>query len=205
MPLDLQAKVLRVLQERNFERVGGLETLPFRARVITATNRDLEARVGRKEFRQDLFYRLAVARIVLPPLRERRSDIPALAHHFIRRVGGILNRPVEAIEEKALRVLESHDWPGNVRELENAITRALALSRNSELLTAEDVALSLGRERPGTPDPSRIVPLHEAEKNHIEKALLATGWNITHTAKALEISPTTLRKKIADYGLRASS
>jgi len=202
MPLDLQAKVLRVFQERNFERVGGLTTIPFKARVIAASNRNLEDLVKKNRFRQDLYYRLAVAKIVIPPLRERRTDIPDLVHHFIKLLGCSLHRNIKAIEDKAMRRLESYDWPGNVRELENVLTRAVALSLNPELLSDEDVEFSLSGVAKDIPDPTAIKPLYMAEKEHIEKALIATGWNITHTASSLEISPTTLRKKISDFGLK---
>ncbi|NQT20549.1 MAG: sigma-54-dependent Fis family transcriptional regulator [Planctomycetes bacterium] len=201
MPLELQAKILRVLQEREFERVGGLETIPFEARVIAATNHDLEALVEEGKFRQDLFYRLSVSRIEVPPLRERRGDIRLLVSHLIRRISRKLHRPIEAVEEEALRALESYDWPGNVRELENALTRAAALAK-SPILAVDDLEFSFGSPKALPTGSSEIVSLQEAEKEHIHKALIATGWNITHTAKALRISPTTLRKKIAEFGLK---
>jgi two-component system response regulator AtoC len=200
MSLDLQAKILRVLQEHSFERVGGLESIPLKARTIAATNRDLNALAKEGEFREDLYYRLAVSRITLPPLRERRRDIPMLVHYLINRIGRRLHRPVTQVEEEAVRQLTSYDWPGNVRELENVLTRALALARG-ETLSAGDVELSFGTGTYKAPTPSRIVPLKQAEKEHIERALISTGWNITHTARLLHISPTTLRKKIKDCKL----
>jgi two-component system response regulator AtoC len=232
LALTLQAKLLRVLQEREFERVGGVETLPFEARIIAATNRDLDAMVRDDRFREDLFYRLAVSRIRIPPLRERQGDIPLLVDHLIRRIASRIHRRVDAVEEEALQLLTAYAWPGNVRELENVLTRAIALA-HTPVLTVNDLAFSLGRARTDTArhadatdaqgQPStgpaeppgldgeplemagaaaKVLPLREAERRHIRSALAATRWNITQAARLLEISPTTLRKKIADYKLR---
>jgi len=201
MPLDLQAKLLRTLQEREFERVGGTTSILLKARVIAATNRDLEAMVAAGTFREDLFYRIAVSRLRLPPLRERRGDIRLLARHLLDRIGRRIHSPVEKVDEAAMRRLEGYDWPGNVRELENVLTRAATLSRD-RVLSAEAVEGALGRPREPAGGGDAVLPLKDAERIHIEKALISCGWNITHTARALEISPTTLRKKIQDYGLR---
>jgi len=199
MALDLQAKLLRVLEQQEFERVGGLQKIPFNARVIAATNRHLETCVGKGEFRQDLFYRLAVSRLVLPPLRERLGDIPLLVNHLITRAARKLHRHVAGIEEQAMRYLETCDWPGNVRELQNVLTRAVALARGP-VITTDDLEFTFAKEP--APQIEEIASLEEAERRHIRKALLSTGWNITHTARILRLSPTTLRKKIADLGLR---
>jgi len=208
MPLEFQAKVLRVLQERKFERVGGLEPIRFDARVVAATHRDLESLVRDGRFRQDLFYRLAVSRLALPPLRDRRGDIPLLVRHLLDRIGKSLHRKVDAVEEDALARLAAYDWPGNVRELENVLTRAVALARGP-VLTDEEIESSLGKAAGGAassaaapPEPSGIRPLRDVERDHILEALTATGWNVTRTAALLQISPTTLRKKIRDFGLR---
>ncbi len=202
MPADLQAKLLRALQEREFERVGGTRTFPLNARIIAATNRDLEARVEEGAFRGDLFYRIAVSRLKIPPLRERRGDIRLLVNHLLGRTARSLHRHLEAVDEQAMRRLESYDWPGNVRELQNVLTRAATLSREC-VLTREAVDQALGSGGGSALSESKeILSLRDAEKIHIEKILAARGWNITQTAKALEISPTTLRKKIQDYGLR---
>jgi two-component system response regulator AtoC len=199
MPLDLQSKILRVFQEREFERVGGLENIPFKARVIVATNQNLEVLIKEGKFRQDLYYRLAVSRIVLPPLRERPGDIPLLVRHLIDRIGRKLHRRVKAVETETMRRLQSYHWPGNIRELENVLTRAIALARG-DVISPEELEFSLGEDKSSTT--SKVTPLKDAEKKHIRKALMATGWNITHTAKMLRISPTTLRKKISDFNLR---
>jgi two-component system response regulator AtoC len=203
LPLDLQAKVLRALQESEFERVGGTQTLPIRARVLAATNRDLDRGVVEGTFRQDLFYRLAVARIRIPSLRERPEDIPLIAEFLLRRIGRQLGRPPVNLTPEVVRKLQTHPWPGNVRELENVLTRSVALLRNG-MLDHEDLAiLSPGPERaPAESPPDRILPLRDMEKHYIREVLGRLDWNITHTAETLQISPTTLRKKINDYELR---
>jgi two-component system response regulator AtoC len=199
MPLDLQAKLLRVLQERVFDRVGGHSAVSFAARIVAATNRDLAAMVENGTFREDLYFRLAVSPVRLPPLRERREDIPALAMHLLTRRARELHSPVGGIADEALRLLTGYDWPGNIRELENALTRAIALARSSTL-GLEDFAFLDASQSPAT-EPGEPGPLWQAEKRAIMRALSHTGGNITHAANLLEISRTTLRKKIADYGI----
>lgn len=201
MAVELQAKLLRALQERSFERVGSVKSIPLRARVVAATHRDLESMVASGAFREDLYYRLAVSTVRVPPLRERRDDIPLVTAHILARLRRELHRPVVRIEDKAMRRLQAYDWPGNVRELENVLIRAALLTRSDTILD-QDVAASLGNApaaRPG--HPPVIKTLRDAERDHIEAALFATGWNITQTATLLDISPTTLRKKIHDYDL----
>ncbi|MBX7255541.1 MAG: sigma-54 dependent transcriptional regulator [Candidatus Hydrogenedentes bacterium] len=200
MALDLQAKLLRALQERAFERVGSVKSIPLRARIVAATHRDVELMVNAGTFREDLYYRLAVATIRVPPLRERRSDIPQLAEHALARIGRELHIAVSGIEDKAIHRLQAYDWPGNIRELQNVLTRAMLLTRGG-IITEDSVAASIGRG-PTSKSPNFVMKtLRDAERDHVEAALYATGWNITHTATMLDISPTTLRKKIADYGL----
>ncbi len=201
MDLDLQAKLLRVLQEKEFERVGGGTPIAFGARVVCATHRDLQMMAPLKEFREDLLYRIAVSDIELPPLRERRGDIRPLVRHFLGRLGTELHKHVETIDGAAMDRLERYNWPGNVRELENVLARAVALSRSTTLVR-DDIALPTGRTLAPTREADDILSLADAEKLHVESALSSTGWNVTRTAKLLQISPTTLRKKIADYGLR---
>lgn len=200
MAFDLQAKLLRALQEREFERVGSVKPIPLRARVVAATHRNLEAMVAESRFREDLYYRLAVSTVRVPPLRERRADVPLLVEHLIGRLSLELHKPVRGIEESALRRLQAYDWPGNVRELENVLTRAMLLAR-SEVVTETMVAASMGKGMATKAWPDEVKTLRDAEKDHVEMALFAHGWNITQTAQVLDISPTTLRKKIADYGL----
>ncbi|MDX9976252.1 MAG: sigma-54 dependent transcriptional regulator [FCB group bacterium] len=200
MAFDLQAKLLRTLQEREFERVGSVKPIPLRARVMAATHRDLEAMVKEGKFREDLFYRLAVSTVRVPPLRERRGDIPQLVNHILARLGPELHKDIQGLEEAALRRLQAYDWPGNVRELENVLTRAAVLERGPAL-REDTVATAMGRGLNRAARPDEIKTLRDAEKDHVETALYATGWNITQTATLLDISPTTLRKKIADYSL----
>lgn len=200
MAPDLQAKLLRVLQERCFEPVGSVESRPLNARVVAATHRNLSTMVKEGLFREDLYYRLEVSTIAVPPLRERRSDIPILARHLLGRIARDLQKGVDAIEEKALHGLQAEAWPGNVRELENVLTRAAVMARDG-IITEELVVKALEQGLRTTTPPAKIKRLREAEQDHIEAALFATGWNITQTATLLDISPTTLRKKIGDYAL----
>jgi two-component system response regulator AtoC len=200
MALDLQGKLLRALQERTFERVGSVKPIAFRARVIAATHRDLESMVSAGSFREDLYYRLAVSTVRVPPLRERRGDIPLLVEHLLGRIARDLHIRVSGIEDAAVHRLQAYEWPGNVREFENVLTRAVLLARG-ETVRDENVAASIGRGPRGQSAPAVIKTLRDAERDHVEAALYAAGWNITHTASMLDISPTTLRKKISDYNI----
>ncbi|MDH4332514.1 MAG: sigma-54 dependent transcriptional regulator [Desulfobulbaceae bacterium] len=202
MAMDLQAKLLRVLQEEEFVRVGGLEPIPLTARIVAATHCDLRRLVSEGRFREDLFYRLSVSSLHLPPLRERRMDIPLLAEALLEKIAAKFQCRKPVLSGDALQKLLEHDWPGNVRELENVLTRAAVLAVDA-LLTAEDLQLTpSGSERAVAGDcGSRPTTLAEAEKRHVEKTLESLRWNITKVAKQLAISPTTLRKKISDYGL----
>jgi two-component system response regulator AtoC len=199
LPLDLQGKLLRTVQEREFERVGSTKTISLRARIIAATLRDLESMVKKGQFREDLYYRIAVATIAVPSLRERRNDIPMLVEHLLASISLDLHKLTSGIEERAVRRLQAYDWPGNVRELENVLTRAVLHSRDP-VLTDKLIAESLGQYSQSKPVDG-IKTLRDAEKEHVEAALVATGWNISQTAALLDISPTTLRKKIGDYNL----
>jgi transcriptional regulator with GAF, ATPase, and Fis domain len=143
MSPSTQAKVLRVLQEKEFERLGSSRTLKVDVRVLTATHRDLPAMVGAGTFRQDLFYRLNVVSIDLPPLRKRKEDIPALTESFVRRLSGDLKKPVDRVSPEALELLTKHDWPGNIRELQNVLERAVLLS-DGPIIMPEDVIVSQG-------------------------------------------------------------
>lgn len=200
MDLDLQVKLLRVLQENAFERVGGNEHIRFKARPIFATHQNLGAMVNKGTFREDLFYRVAVTEIWIPPLRERNADVRELAYHFLRVIGKRLHKNVRDIADEALSKLEQHPWPGNVRELENVLTRAVAITQSTALL-AEHIEFSSGSGSTEKYAEEMPTSLADAEKCHIEKALISNDWNITRTAQALEISPTTLRKKIKDFDL----
>ncbi len=196
LSLALQAKLLRVVQERELERLGGRERIPVDLHLVTATNRDLEAMVELGEFRRDLYYRLRVVVVDVPPLRERRTDIPLLARHFLELYGERFGRPGLSLSREALAALMSHPFPGNVRELENAIQAAIALSPE-ETISIED--LRLGAE--GSPQPSStgMLSLNEIERRHIEGVLEAVDGNRQEAARILGIDRTTLYRKMQRF------
>lgn len=202
MALDLQAKLLRVLETGEFLRVGDSKPTKVNVRVIAATNRDLAKEVEKGHFRQDLFYRIAVFSIHLPPLRERVEDIEALAHHFLRVFALKTNKPIRTIEKAYLKALQQHHWPGNIRELKNIIERSVILTDDDQLavssLPSELQLLSpVGNE-------GKILSafdLASAEKIHIQKVLNYTNGNKTKTAELLNIALTTLYRKLTEYGL----
>jgi DNA-binding NtrC family response regulator len=194
--LKTQTDLLRVLQEKEIVRVGGTQPLTVDFRCITATNKDLEALVKDGAFRPDLYYRLNVFRIELPPLRARREDIPLLAAHFLRKYATAMNRPVPRLGAAALDLLLTYDWPGNVRELENAIERALVIGRGEEVQPA-DFPFQL---HPAEPRGGRT--LDDVERAHIEQVLEETGWNLSRAARILDIDRTTLYNKLHRYGLK---
>jgi DNA-binding NtrC family response regulator len=198
IPAKLQADLLRVLQDHSFYRVGGAEEIHVDVRVVAATNRNLEEDVAQGRFREDLFYRLNVIEIRIPPLRERREDIPLLAAHFIAKLAPEVGKPVTEASEGALRILMDHDWPGNVRELENAIERALVTSRAS-VLAEDDFAFlaSAARERAWTVPPN--MSLEQLEAEAIKAALARTAGNVKEAAAQLGIDRSTLYEKIKRY------
>lgn len=197
LPMFLQAKLLRALQEKEIRPVGSTERIPINARVIAATNRNLEAGVLAGTFRQDLFYRLNVVQIRLPPLRERKIDIALLVAHFLVKFSDPL-RQVRAISDDALRRLMTHDWPGNVRELENAIECALALSSDS-ILTVDDLVSVPNRASAHVPDTNELIPLAEIERRAVLHALRETGGDKPAAARLLGIGKTTLYRKLKEY------
>jgi two-component system, NtrC family, response regulator AtoC len=200
LPLDLQSKLLRVLQEREFERVGAAEPIPLRARVLTATHRDLEAMVAVGTFREDLYFRLAVDPLRVPSLRERIEDLPDLVEHVLLRVCPELGKSIRRVAAADLERLAAYPWPGNVRELENVLTGA-ALATAGETLDLSGWT-PRGPAAPAQPAEDAPFPtLAESERAQVEKALESTGWNITRASGLLGISRPTLRKKIADFGL----
>ncbi len=198
MPFDLQSKLLRVLQEEEFVRVGGLEPIPLTARIVTATHCDLEAMVDEKKFRQDLFYRLNVSTLQIPPLRERRQDIGQLVDSLLQKICSKLHTEEVTASSGAMDKMISYDWPGNVRELENVLTRAVALSTDCQIFS-EDIQWHQGTISVQDTEQESVITLADAEKAHIARTLVLNDWNITHTAKRLAVSPTTLRKKINTY------
>jgi len=196
----LQVDLLRVLQERSFYRVGGTEEVKVDARVIAATHVDLAAAVEQGRFRDDLFYRLNVIEIRIPPLRERHEDIPLLAEHFVQRICHELRKDPLPLSESALQALMDHDWPGNVRELENAVERALVTCRDNALQDG-DFAFLLRAGGPRTWTPPTNMALAEIEKRAIAAVLKRFGGNITETAGVLGIERSTLYEKIKKYGI----
>jgi two-component system response regulator HydG len=198
LPIDLQAKLLRALQEREIKPVGSNERIGIRARVIAATNRDLESAIRTGGFRQDLFFRLNVVQIKLPPLRERKIDIPLLANTFLEKFSDPA-RPIHIISEDAMRRIMSYDWPGNIRELENAIERAVALG-SGPILQVGDLPPNLqysASEKPS--DMDELVPLETLERRAIFRALQETSGDKLAAARLLGIGKTTLYRKLKQY------
>jgi len=196
----LQLNLLRVLQEKEFTRVGGTKPIKVDVRIIAATNRDLKKAVDEGKFRDDLYYRLNVISIQIPPLRERKEDIPLLVHRFIEKFNIELGKRVEKISEEALKTLMKYDWPGNVRELENVIERAMVITKGT-LIKPEDIQISA--------EPSKEVrvegedkSLRAVERAHIQRVLEENDWNIQRSAQILGIDRVTLYKKIKKYGLK---
>lgn len=202
LPLELQAKLLRVLESKEFQRVGGVENRPLKARIIAATNRNLKETVQQGNFRQDLFFRLQVFVIKLPPLRERREDIILLTDYFLTQLNHELHKKVLRIPQQATAALEAYDWPGNVRELNNVLRRAMILSRG-ELLELDQHWLARKPADSDVPSTEDLVPqsLAEIEKHHIAGVLDFTAGNYGKACEILGITRPTLRKKIQDYNL----
>ena len=213
LPLEAQVKLLRVLQEREFEPVGSSRTLRVDVRVIAATNRDLEEAVRAGRFRSDLFYRLNVFPIQVPPLRARRSDVPQLAMFFLSRFAKRFGKPVDAVSKETMARLVEYSWPGNIRELQNVIERALVLSQGSVLELDRDLLPLQGRletvdesARPaGPPASSKLFTLEEMERDHVLTVLERTGWVIEGNlgaAKILAVHPNTLRSRMRKLGIK---
>ena len=207
MPLHLQPKLLRALQEREFERLGESRSVRVDIRVIATTNISLGAMVERGKFRGDLYYRLNVIPLSLPPLRDRREDIPVLAQHFAERFAAQLRSPVPRLHRGFLDRLQSHSWPGNVRELANFMRRVMALSGTLEIDAGCFEKEFDGSQRSSFPVQTQAppmlagTPIREIEKLHLESTLALTDGNRTHAAEMLGISLRTLRNKIREYGL----
>jgi two-component system response regulator HydG len=199
LPVDLQAKLLRALQEGEIKPVGSTERKSIRARIIAATNRDIEAAIRNNTFRQDLYFRLNVVQLRLPPLRERKSDIPLLVNFFLEKFDEG-DRPIRSISDDAMRRLMAYDWPGNVRELENCIARAVALG-TGPILHVGDLPTNLqygsAAERP--PREDELLPLDELERRAIYRALRETGGDKLAAARLLGIGKTTLYRKLKQY------
>lgn len=191
----MQVELLRVLETKSFMRVGGNKEIKSDFRVICATNKDLKKMVENGTFREDLFYRLNVVNINVPPLRERVEDIPLLVHHFIKKYCTAMSRDLVSIEPSALKRLEEFEFPGNVRELENMIERAIVIGNGKEIRLKD---LPMGKEA----NYSSAESLDDLEKNHIVQILTKYNWNITRSAKALKVDRATLYNKIKRYDLK---
>jgi DNA-binding NtrC family response regulator len=210
LPLETQAKLLRVLQERELERIGGSRTVRVDVRVVAATNRDLQAEVSAGRFRADLFFRLHVFPIVLPPLRERREDVPRLLEHFVARTARRLGRPVDGLAPAFVDRARAYPWPGNVRELENLVERALIMSRGGVLDASDLLALPAApaaRAAPGGAEPPGDggSTLEDVERAHILRVLEGTSWRIEGdhgAARRLGLNPSTLRGRMRKLGIR---
>jgi len=195
-----QVGLLRVLQQKEFRRLGGQEEIKVDVRILAATNQDLKKAISENKFREDLFYRLNVISIHVPPLRERKDDIPLLVKAFIRRYCLEMNKEPVKITPSALKLLMDYDWPGNVRELENVIERALVIGRDKEIVT-DDLPFSRKELGPETMPMS----LKLMEKIHIKRILEETDWNISKTARVLEVDRQTLYNKIEKYKIEKES
>jgi formate hydrogenlyase transcriptional activator len=213
IPLDMQVKLLRVLQEREFERAGGSQTIRVDVRVVAATNRDLLRAVDEGKFRRDLYYRLHVFPVTLPPLREREGDVPLLVHHFVQRHAARIGRRIERVSDATLARLTRYPWPGNVRELENVVERAVILCRGPEL----EIDAALLDPRAAAPGPAPAAAraaevgadgtLEALERRHIVETLRATAWRVEGAGGAaarLGLHPNTLRSRIKKLGIQRS-
>jgi formate hydrogenlyase transcriptional activator len=198
IPLELQPKLLRVLQEQAFERLGSTRTSRVDVRLVAATNRNLEEMVAARTFRSDLYYRLRVFPLVMPPLRERQEDIPALVRYFVQKFARRMNRNIETIPADTLDVLSRYAWPGNIRELENLIERAVIVSPGPVL------RVPLGELKLPVEPVDSTLTLRAAEREHIAKALDATNWVLAGpygAAARLGMKRTTLQSKMRKLGL----
>jgi transcriptional regulator with GAF, ATPase, and Fis domain len=217
IPIEMQVKLLRAIQESEFERVGGVKTTRVQVRLIAATSRDLTKEIAAGRFREDLYYRLNVVPLHLPPLRERREDIPLLVEHFRQKYNARLKKNVERIEDDALAALSGYSWPGNIRELENVLERTI-LFAEKPVIRAADLPPSLRANAVAHEDaapaptgvPSAPGPLKEIVKEQVQaierdlivRGLEVTNGNVTRTAKLLKISRKSLQMKMKEFGLR---
>ena len=200
LPLQLQSKLLRFLQSREFTRVGGNRPLSSNARIIAATHSDIASLVHKRKFREDLYYRLKVITIDVPPLRHRRSDIPLLANFFLQKIANEVRSEPKRLEAAALKLLVDYEWPGNVRELENVLTRAAVMTKSTVLTVAHTAGClqdSPKLQREPTPHKS----LKAIERDYILRVLNSCGWHLGNTCSALGISRPTLRSRMKKYGI----
>lgn len=200
MPIGLQAKLLRFLDSGEFRRVGGNKTLKADVRVITATNKDIGELARKGEFRQDLYYRLNVINITIPPLRDRKEDIPELADYFLKRYTNKLSKRIKGIDSNAMNILMNYHWPGNVRELENVIERAVILS-DTDFIRPEDISISQIPDK----EEGKLSSLDDVERSYIIKVLKETGWNQSKASQILGIDRKTLYLKLKKYDIKGEN
>ncbi|HLF82877.1 MAG TPA: sigma-54 dependent transcriptional regulator [Blastocatellia bacterium] len=199
--LKTQVDLLRVLEEKKITRVGGNAEIPVDFRLIAATNKNLEAMSAEGKFREDLYYRVNVFSIAIPPLRERREDIPPLAEHFLKRFAQSMNKSITGIAVETMELMRGFDWPGNVRELQNAIERAVLVCKTKEIQPG-DLPLQVNDSR-GVATNGKS--LSDVERQHVKNVLEETGWNVYQAARLLEIDRVTLYNKIKKYGFKRSA
>ncbi|MBN2673881.1 MAG: sigma-54-dependent Fis family transcriptional regulator, partial [Deltaproteobacteria bacterium] len=204
MPVGLQGKLLRVLEQKTFRPVGAAREIAFDARIMSATNSDLAAAVAEKRFREDLYYRLNVLHIELPPLRERGRDVLLLAQFFVEQLGKRMGRDITGIHHDAAKKILTYPWPGNVRELKNCIERALALCESDQITTADLPARIVDSKEIhvvlSTENPSNLITLEELERNYIQKVLATLGGNKAQASKVLGIERKSLYRKLERMG-----
>jgi DNA-binding NtrC family response regulator len=195
----LQLDLLRVLEERKLHRVGGNDTIEVDVRIIAATNRDLRKAALEGKFREDLFYRLNVIPVVVPPLRQRREDVPLLVEHFVERLAVEMKKRIDGVSAEAMTALMAHDWPGNVRELRNVLERGAVVATGPVIQLGD---LGLPSKAEATPRPGTLASLEEVEKRHVAAVLAHTGGNVSQSARILGIDRVTLYNKMRKYGIR---
>lgn len=201
IPLETQVKLLRVIEFQEFKRLGGKETLKVDVRIISATNQDLEKKIREKSFREDLYYRLNVISIFIPPLKERKEDILLLVDHFIKKANQKCGRSIKGITPEVKDIILNYDWPGNIRELENVIERGVVLSR-TEVIDKTDLPYhGLVSDKSFRYIPSASLSLKDMEKDHILRVLKEANWNLNKSAEILGIHRNTLRLKMKEYGI----
>jgi two-component system NtrC family response regulator len=205
LPVHLQVKLLRFLQDKKIQRLGGREEIEIDTRIIAATNTDLQRAIKEGKFREDLYYRISVINIVLPPLRERGDDILLLANSFLNRVNYANKKNIKGFSQEAINLLESYEWPGNVRELENKIQRAVIMA-DEQVIKPQDLLLGMPEMDVPQQDKSSLTlkdVREKAEFEIIQDTLIRNAWNITKTAEELGVSRPTLHDMINKYGLRS--
>lgn len=197
----IQVELLRVLEEKKVTRLGGSRSVPADFRTVAASSKNLHDEMQAGRFREDLYYRLNVFHITVPPLRERRQDIPILARAFTERLARAMNCSTPELRPEALDALVAHDWPGNVRELTNAIERAMVIRKGSEIRYEDLPIVPVTTPKATTPVDTHSLALSAVEKTHVARVLRACGWNISKTARVLKVDRATVYNKIRQYGL----